>query len=508
MSLASLKSRALLGMESPLVAVEVHSSNGLPSFTIVGLPEASVKESRERVRSALLSSGFQMPAKRITVNLAPADLPKTGGRYDLAIALGLLVACDQLKVDELGQYECFGELALTGELRGVQGLIPSLLAAKDSKHKLIVPRLNQAEADLVIHTYPQMRDRIYVVDDLLAACRVLMDGGSFIEVNQPLDVVDDNLFDDLADVQGQTQAKRALEVSASGHHSMMMVGPPGAGKSMLASRLISILPKLSPHEAIEVASIRSLVGQDVSLQKFYQRPFIQPHHTASAAAMVGGGTVPKPGALSLAHSGVLFLDELPEFNRAVLEALREPLETKKVNIARVNQHVSYPADSLLITAMNPSPSGFFADDYLGRCKDTPDQILRYQKKISGPLLDRIDLHLQVPAVDIKDLHKVDTMEQESSQVIRQRVVQTRDVQLIRQGCFNSQLDMKALKVHARLDDSGIELLDKAAVELGLSARGYHRILRVARTLADMQSEPQITLHHLAEALSYRSQVNS
>lgn len=289
MSLASLKSRALLGMESPLVAVEVHSSNGLPSFTIVGLPEASVKESRERVRSALLSSGFQMPAKRITVNLAPADLPKTGGRYDLAIALGLLVACDQLKVDELGQYECFGELALTGELRGVQGLIPSLLAAKDSKHKLIVPRLNQAEADLVIHTYPQMRDRIYVVDDLLAACRVLMDGGSFVEVNQPLDVVDDNLFDDLADVQGQAQAKRALEVSASGHHSMMMVGPPGAGKSMLASRLISILPKLSPHEAIEVASIRSLVGQDVSLQKFYQRPFIQPHHTASAAAMVGGG---------------------------------------------------------------------------------------------------------------------------------------------------------------------------------------------------------------------------
>jgi magnesium chelatase family protein len=505
MSLACLATRAVLGMDSPLVTVEVHASNGLPAFSIVGLPEASVKESKDRVRSALLSSGFKLPPKRITVNLAPADLPKSGGRYDLAIAIGLLIATEQLQVDNLSEFEFFGELALTGEVREIKGSISSLLASYAANKKIIIPNDNLNEALLILQTYPELKNSIYVVQDLREACRVLLGEISAVSSLPEIESLDYDYLEDMADVKGQIQAKRALEISASGHHSMMMVGPPGSGKSMLAARLVTILPKLSAQEAVEAASIRSLAGQAITQQDFYQRPFIHPHHTASAASMVGGGTNPKPGALSLAHNGILFLDELPEFNQAVLEALREPLETKSVNISRVNQHVQFPANSLLITAMNPSPSGYFADDALGRCKDTPDQILRYQKKVSGPLLDRIDLHLEVPAVDILELQVTENSpKQESSIQIRKRVESVRRVQLERQGCFNSQLSVSDLTQIIMLDDACQKLIEKAVSDLGLSARGYHRVMRVARTIADMQNTQNIRTQHLAEALSYRA----
>ena len=375
MTLASLRSRAVLAMQSPQVIVEVHASNGLPSFSIVGLPEASVKESKDRVRSALISSGFKLPPKRITVNLAPADLPKTGGRYDLPIALGILIATDQLQVEDVQGYEFFGELALTGELRGVKGVIPSLLATHKQNRKIIIPSDNVEEASLVLQTYPELQGSLFSVSNLREACRVLLGEMQAVSAIHPDSILSNHYDEDLSDVQGQFQAKRALEISASGHHSMMMVGPPGAGKSMLASRLVTILPDLSSEEAVEVASIRSLAGQGIRSSDFYQRPFMHPHHTASSAAMVGGGTTPKPGALSLAHHGILFLDELPEFNRAVLEALREPLETKSVNISRVNQHVTYPANSLSITAMNPSPSGYFPDDAMGRCSKLQNYLI-------------------------------------------------------------------------------------------------------------------------------------
>jgi len=508
MLVASLFTRAVLGMDSPQVIVEVHASNGLPSLSIVGLPEASVKESKDRVRSALISSGFKLPPKRITVNLAPADLPKSGGRYDLPIAIGILLATDQLKVANITEFELFGELALTGELRGIKGGISSLLAANADNKKIILPASNLNEARLLIQTYPNLKENLFLVNDLREACQVLLGEklGCLSDTDALFTTQDAAYYvQDLADVRGQVGAKRALEIAASGHHSMMMVGPPGSGKSMLASRLITILPDLTADEAIDVANIRSIAGEQIAEDSFYSRPFIHPHHTASAAAMVGGGSSPRPGALSLAHNGVLFLDELPEFNRAVLEALREPLETKSVNISRVNQHVTYPANSLLIAAMNPSPSGFFADDLLGRCTDTPDQILRYQKKISGPLMDRIDLHIEVPAVDIVDLQKqTDTNSEEPSEVIRQRVAEVRKLQIERQGCFNAELTPNQLTEFAHLNASEQEFIEKAAQNLGLSARGYHRVLRLARTIADMQNTSTIQLEHLAEALSYRT----
>jgi len=506
MAVASIDTRAILGMDSPKVTVEVHVSNGLPLLSIVGLPEASVKESKDRVRSALQSSGFQMPPKRITVNLAPADLPKSGGRYDLPIALAILVATEQLDSAVLSQFEAYAELALTGETRHISGVISSVLATVSQGKNALLSVSNRAEIELLVQTKPEIASHLFLVQDLRQACQVLMgqDVGG-VDISTQTQAASEIHYDsDLADVIGQNQAKRVLEVAASGDHSMLMVGPPGSGKSMLASRLVTILPQLSSDEAIEVAKIRSIIGHQTDHQQFYARPFIQPHHTASAASIVGGGTNPKPGALSLAHAGVLFLDELPEFNKAVLEALREPLETKQVNISRVNQHVTYPANNLLVAAMNPSPSGFFPDDPLGRCKDTPEQIFRYQKKISGPLMDRIDLHLEVPAVDINDLRKKQSGQEESSQQVRARVSKVRSLQLERQGCFNAMLKGKALETHCVLDDACDQFLDKAVTNLGLSARGYHRVLRVARTIADMEGSTALSANHLAEALSYRS----
>lgn len=507
MALANITTRAVLGMEAPEIAVEVHSSNGLPALAIVGLPEASVKESKDRVRSALLSSGFQLPPKRITVNLAPADLPKSGGRYDLPIALGILAATEQLSVETLPKFEVYAELALNGNLRAVNGIISNILASLEAGKKVIVSSENKPEIALLMHTKPEIAQHVYLASNLKEACQVLLsEEPQFLAENSvAMHDIETNAYpQDFSEVIGQTQAKRALEIAASGAHSLLMVGPPGAGKSMLASRLVTILPSLSGGEAIELAQIRSLVASHVSHKDFFQRPFIHPHHTASAASIVGGGTHPKPGALSLAHKGVLFLDELPEFNRAVLEALREPLETKQVNISRVSQHVVYPANNLLIAAMNPSPGGYFADDPLGRCKDTPEQILRYQKRISGPLMDRIDLHIEVPAVEVKELRQHAPTAEESSAMIRARVTQARARQEQRQGCLNSELTNTQLNHYCQLDELGEKLIDQAIAELGLSVRSYHRILKVARTIADLQDAQNIQAQHLAEALGYRA----
>ncbi len=504
MNLAEITSRALSGIDSPKVLVEVHASNGLPSFSIVGLPEASVKESKDRVRSALLSSGFEFPPKKITVNLAPADLPKSGGRYDLPIAIGILIATGQLNAVNISNFELIGELALNGSIRPVKGILPSVLAAQEASRFCILPMGNHEEASVSLLDDSHRADFI-LVNDLKEVCRVLL-GESIPQptMNSLKASLESLVYEnDLSDVVGQYQAKRVLEICASGHHSLIMVGPPGSGKSMLASRLVTLLPPLTHEEAIESAAIRSISNSDIRVQGFHQRAYVSPHHTSSSAALVGGGSYPKPGAISLAHHGILFLDELPEFNRNVLEALREPLEARYVDISRVNQQVRFPADCLLVTAMNPSPSGFFADDPLGRCSDTPDQIYRYQKKISGPLLDRIDLHLEIPPVDISDLQGGGEGGEKSIDV-RQRVINVRARQLARQGCLNSALSVPDLQHYVALDTVSQDILERAVNQLGLSARGYHRVLRIARTLADMSNSDLVGSQHIAEALSYRS----
>ncbi|MBN2647868.1 MAG: YifB family Mg chelatase-like AAA ATPase [Thiotrichales bacterium] len=500
MGIARVYSRAILGMDSPRVVIEVHVSSGLPSLAIVGLPEASVKESRERVRSALLNSGFSMPAKRITVNLAPADLPKTGGRYDLAIAMGILLATNQMPCQLQGELEFYGELALTGELRPVAGLLPSLLQLPPGIHAFI-PWGNFAEMQLYQQT--QSAQPLALAENLRQVCAYLLEQPPQNLPQIPaLEVLPPSYSLCLSDIHGQAQAKRVLEICASGGHSLLMVGEPGAGKSMLASRLVTLLPPLSQQQALENASLRSLAGQDLDFSTFYQRPFVNPHHSASAAAVIGGGKIPKPGALSLANHGVLFLDELPEFNRDVLESLREPLESGRVEIARVQQQVSYPAQVQLIAACNPSPSGYFPDDPLGRCKDTPTQISRYLKKLSGPLLDRIDCHLEVPAVEIRALQAA-KLDGETSAQVRKRVEQVQQLQLERQGVLNSVLTNRQLASLVSIDAASEQLVNQSLQRFGLSARSYYRILRLALTIADMQQARRVESVHLAEALSYR-----
>lgn len=498
---STIFSRAVSGIQAPEVQVEVHSTNGLPSLSIVGLPEASVKESRDRVRSALLSSGFSLPPKRITINLAPADIPKQGGRYDLPIALGILKATGQLTpVRALDSFEFLGELALNGEVRTVPGVLPALIQAQAKDRTVIVPAANLDEASLVDGT------DVYGAQSLLEVCQFLMTSESTLCAPNFLESASPSYAEDISDIRGQFQAKRLLEVCASGGHSLLMVGPPGSGKSMLAARLVTLLPELDLKQAIDVASIHSVAGKTVSMDQFFQRKLVQPHHTATAAAMVGGGSgaFPKPGAISLAHHSILFLDELPEFNRSVLEALREPLETRKVEIARVNQKVTYPAAVQLVCAMNPTPSGYFPDDALGRCQDTPEQILRYRRKISGPLLDRIDCHLEVPPVDFDALSGKKDVEAETSADVRKRVQLCQRIQQARQGCLNTELSPKQLEQHVLLQPDSKALLEQAVNRMGMSARGYHRILRVARTLADMQQQENVLMEHIAESISYRS----
>ncbi|MEE1949066.1 YifB family Mg chelatase-like AAA ATPase [Pseudomonas alcaligenes] len=493
MSLAIVHSRAQVGVEAPPVTVEAHLANGLPALTLVGLPETAVKESKDRVRSAIQNAGFDFPPRRITLNLAPADLPKDGGRFDLAIALGVLAASEQVPAASLAELECLGELALSGELRPVQGVLPAALAARAAGRTLVVPRANAEEASLASGL------KVLAVDHLLQIAAHL-NGHTPLAPYQANGLLrQEAAYPDLAEVQGQLAAKRALLIAASGGHNLLLSGPPGTGKTLLASRLPGLLPPLSEEEALEVAAIHS-VASHAPLTAWPRRPFRQPHHSASGPALVGGGSRPQPGEISLAHHGILFLDELPEFDRKVLEVLREPLESGHIVIARARDKVRFPARFQLVAAMNPCPCGYLGDPG-GRCRCTPEQIQRYRAKLSGPLLDRIDLHLTVARESTSLL--ASSQAGESSVQVAARVSQARQRQLARQGCANAFLDLPGLQQHCRLPETDRLWLEQACERLNLSLRAAHRLLKVARTLADLEGASEIGRAHLAEALQYR-----
>ncbi len=513
MSVAIVTCRAQIGLYAPLVHVEVSLSSGLPVFGIVGLPATVVKESKDRVRAAIANSHFEFPAGRITVNLSPADIPKRGGRFDLPIALGILLASGQLRVDatgvgNLGNLEFYGELGLSGELKSVPGMLLAAAHAARDAHEVVVPAPNAEEVRVLLAAAtastpggPFMR----AADHLLAVCAHLDGSAPLPVLSAPSArgrrrVSDPSL--DLSDVRGQVQAKRALTVAAAGSHSILMMGPPGAGKSMLALRLPSLLPPMTEAESLEVAGIASVSEAGFAAGSFGRRPVRMPHHTTSAVALVGGGSRARPGEISLAHHGVLFLDELLEYDRRALEALREPLESGTICIARASFHAQYPAQFQLVAAMNPCPCGRFGDP-LGECRCTPAQIAQYRARVSAPLMERFDIHLEVPRVDLSDFEQAN-IASESSSSIAARVARAREIQLGRQGRSNARLTDAQIERICSPDPAGRAILDRAMQMFGFSARARQRILKLARTIADLDGAAGMRAAHVSEAVTYRS----